>query len=65
MTDVPPNSDQMLCRACGRQERASEGYPCQKCSTFLCVLCNMRGVTMCSACQAKAAASPPVPPTTR
>jgi hypothetical protein len=40
----------MTCRACGREERASEGYPCIKCGTFICVICNFRGVTLCREC---------------
>ena len=27
--------DAMTCRACGREERASEGYPCSTCGTFM------------------------------
>ena len=46
--------DLMVCRACGNEERASEGYPCDGCGTFICVVCNMRGVTLCKACQEKA-----------
>ncbi|HEU4699602.1 MAG TPA: hypothetical protein VFS40_10505 [Gemmatimonadales bacterium] len=42
--------DMMKCRSCGRPERASEGYPCQQCGTFICLLCNFRGITHCSAC---------------
>ena len=45
--------DAMICRACGKEERASEGYPCVKCGTFICVLCNMRGVDKCRACRDK------------
>jgi hypothetical protein len=45
--------DAMNCRNCGNEERASEGYPCVECGTFICVICNMRGVTRCRACQAK------------
>ena len=47
MTEV----DKMVCRACGNDERASEGYPCDGCGTFICVVCNMRGVNLCKACQ--------------
>ena len=47
-------TDRMICRACGNEERASEGYPCDGCGTFICVICNMRGVTLCKACQEKA-----------
>jgi len=49
--------DMMVCRACGNEERASEGYPCDGCGTFICVVCNMRGVTLCKECQAKAGGS--------
>ena len=31
--------DAMDCRACGREERASEGYPCASCGTFICLIC--------------------------
>ena len=50
--------DSMVCRACGNEERASEGYPCGTCGTFICVICNMRGVIKCRACKGKDA---PVP----
>ncbi|HLA91255.1 MAG TPA: hypothetical protein VJL28_12585 [Gemmatimonadaceae bacterium] len=48
-----PEHDAMICRACGREERASEGYPCHGCGTFLCMLCDMKGVVLCRACEAK------------
>ena len=51
--------DAMICRACEKEERASEGYPCADCGTFICMICNMRGVTLCKACAAKAGASQP------
>ena len=51
--------DMMTCRACGREERASEGYPCDGCGTFICIMCNFRGVTRCAKCAGK-----PIPPTT-
>jgi hypothetical protein len=38
------------CRACGREERASEGYPCTNCGTFICLICTFRGVTLCRTC---------------
>lgn len=47
-------TDVMLCRACGNEERASEGYPCESCGTFICQICAMRGVTRCATCQASA-----------
>jgi hypothetical protein len=58
MTDMnppPPKTerDAMICRACGREERASEGYPCESCGTFVCLVCTIRGVTRCRACAAK------------
>jgi hypothetical protein len=57
MTELKEH-DAMQCRACGNEERASEGYPCAGCGTFLCVICNMKGITQCKACAAKA---PPAP----
>jgi hypothetical protein len=42
--------DAMLCRACGNEERASEGYPCIECGTFICVMCSFRGVVTCRRC---------------
>ena len=44
----------MICRSCGNEERASEGYPCANCGTFICVMCNMRGITLCKDCRDKA-----------
>lgn len=55
--------DAMRCRACGNEERASEGYPCAGCGTFVCLICSMKGVTRCRACAAApapdAATAPP------
>ncbi|MDQ6886461.1 MAG: hypothetical protein M3068_04115 [Gemmatimonadota bacterium] len=51
--------DGMICRSCGREERASEGYPCQGCGTFLCLICSFRGVTHCSSCAAQQQPEPP------
>jgi hypothetical protein len=45
--------DAMICRACGQEERASEGYPCTNCGTFICLMCSFRGVTLCAACAAR------------
>ena len=45
--------DAMTCRACGREERASEGYPCADCGTFICLICNFRGVQYCRVCAAR------------
>ena len=44
--------DLMVCRACGKEERASEGYPCETCGTFICQICVLQGVTLCASCQA-------------
>ena len=49
MTELQEH-DLMVCRACGREERASEGYPCDVCGTFVCQICTMRGVTRCKSC---------------
>ncbi len=57
MTEI----DKMVCRACGNDERASEGYPCESCGTFICVVCNMRGVGLCKACREKGQAGAPPP----
>ena len=58
--------DGMVCRSCGNEERASEGYPCSDCGTFICLICTFRGVTRCKACEEKAkasgAAAPQPPP---
>lgn len=51
--------DAMSCRACGREERASEGYPCANCGTFICLICTFQGVTLCRACAERAKAEPP------
>jgi hypothetical protein len=50
--------DAMTCRACGQEERASEGYPCAKCGTFICLICNFRGVTLCQRCGQAAGQQP-------
>jgi hypothetical protein len=47
----------MICRACGREERASEGYPCLECGTFICVMCSFKGIVMCRACVDKSPAT--------
>jgi hypothetical protein len=43
--------DMMVCRACGNEERASEGYPCLDCGTFICIMCSFKGVTLCKVCK--------------
>ena len=52
------NGDAMECRSCGAKERASEGYPCVDCGTFICIVCELRGVTRCRDCAAKAGLKP-------
>lgn len=54
--------DAMICRACGNEERASEGYPCHGCGTFICLICNFRGVVLCKACAEKAGPEGDAPP---
>ena len=43
-------------------ERASEGYPCAGCGTFLCLPCEFRGVMTCARCAAGPEAAAPLPP---
>ena len=62
MTDLRER-DAMVCRACGKEERASEGYPCSDCGRFICNMCNMRGVVKCADCAARPAAAPEKDPT--
>lgn len=51
----------MVCRACGNEERASEGYPCEDCGTFICVVCSIRGITRCKTCEVARVAAVAVP----
>jgi hypothetical protein len=44
--------DAMICRSCGQEERASEGYPCKDCGTFICIMCVFKGVIRCERCAA-------------
>ncbi len=53
-------TDAMICRACGREERASEGYPCSSCGTFICLICTFQGVTQCAKCRGMPLPPPPV-----
>jgi len=48
---APHEHDAMLCRCCGKEERASEGYPCLGCGTFICLICTFRGHEYCLACE--------------
>ncbi len=54
--------DAMICRSCGQEERASEGYPCKDCGTFICIMCVFKGVVRCERCNAIAASSPSAAP---
>lgn len=49
--------DAMVCRSCGQEERASEGYPCKDCGTFICIMCVFKGVVRCERCAASATGS--------
>lgn len=62
MTDLR-EKDAMMCRACGNEERASEGYPCASCGTFICIMCSFKGIAQCRKCAeaAQHAESPPTP----
>jgi DNA-directed RNA polymerase subunit M/transcription elongation factor TFIIS len=57
--------DAMICRSCGNEERASEGYPCASCGTFVCVMCSIRGVLRCRNCANEQQPEPARPPTRR
>jgi hypothetical protein len=46
----------MQCRRCGKEERASEGYPCSGCGTFVCIICTFRGHSLCLECERREAA---------
>jgi len=51
MQPVLRERDAMICRSCHNEERASEGYPCSDCGTFICIICTFRGVVYCQKCQ--------------
>lgn len=61
MTDLR-EKDAMHCRSCGNEERASEGYPCSDCGTFICVICSFRGVMKCRKCLEGVSYEPQVTP---
>jgi hypothetical protein len=63
MTEIREH-DAMICRSCGNEERASEGYPCANCGTFLCLICSFRGVTLCRSCTELLATESPQTPGT-
>ena len=65
MSDASRTNDMMRCRSCGVEERASEGYPCANCGTFLCVMCSLKGLLYCAACASELGRTPagaPAPP---
>ncbi len=45
--------DSMVCRSCSNEERASEGYPCISCGTFICIMCSFKGILRCAQCAAQ------------
>jgi hypothetical protein len=53
MRQVLRERDAMICRSCNNEERASEGYPCSNCETFICIICTFRGVVYCRKCEAE------------
>ena len=57
MTEIRER-DAMICRSCGQEERASEGYPCKDCGTFICIMCVFKGVIRCERCAASVPATP-------
>lgn len=61
MTDAR-EKDAMICRSCNNEERASEGYPCTVCGTFICVICSFRGIIECRKCVAEKSPEPPPTP---
>jgi hypothetical protein len=48
---MPDETERIRCRYCGNEDRASEGYPCQGCGTFICIICSIRGITTCRECE--------------
>lgn len=55
MRQILRERDAMICRSCLNEERASEGYPCVNCGTFLCIICTFRGVIYCRKCEEQVA----------
>jgi hypothetical protein len=51
MPETLRERDAMICRSCNNEERASEGYPCANCGTFICIICTFRGVVHCRNCE--------------
>ncbi len=53
---MPEEMERIRCRYCGNEDRASEGYPCTSCGTFICIICSIRGITLCRTCEKNGAA---------
>jgi hypothetical protein len=51
MRHILRERDAMICRSCSNEERASEGYPCDNCGTFICIICTFRGIVYCRKCE--------------
>lgn len=62
---MPNETDAMVCRACGNEERASEGYPCEVCGTFICLICSLKGIMRCKACAEQHGGTAPMGSTPR
>lgn len=60
MTEIR-EKDAMICRSCANEERASEGYPCVECGTFICLMCSFRGILKCRRCTAAKGPEPTTP----
>lgn len=58
MRKILRERDAMICRSCQNEERASEGYPCISCGTFICIICTFRGVISCRKCEDERVDSP-------
>lgn len=54
----------MVCRSCANEERASEGYPCISCGTFICIMCSFKGILRCAQCVAQQPVFEPAAPPT-
>lgn len=50
--------EHLRCAACGADERAAEGAPCDGCEAFLCIVCTVRGVVTCARCASGAVEAP-------
>jgi hypothetical protein len=55
-------TDRAVCSACDREDRASEGYPCEQCGRFICLPCALRGIVRCRVCDPTLSTAPTAPP---